>query len=101
MIAIVTKIQFRKGEVDEAIKDYKEHIIPSRHLRKGSQGGCLLVDRKSGKGINISFWDNEDYHVDTYNEAQYIVKKDIFKEHFESFEAPFVGLHTFEVCTQG
>jgi hypothetical protein len=101
MIAVVTKIQFKKDEVEDAIKDYQEHIIPSRHLRKGSQGGYLLVDRKTGKAINISFWENEDYHGDGDNETQYMLKKDIFKKHFESFEAPFAGLHLFEVCTQG
>ena len=101
MFAQLTAVEIKKGEVEAAINAYKEHIIPSRHLRKGAQGGYFLVDRKTGKGIVISFYDSPEYHGVADKESQFEEKKKIFKSHLESFAGPSAGLGLFEVCTQG
>ena len=98
MFARVTAIEIKKGEVEAAINAYKEHIIPSRHLRKGVQGGCFLVDRNTGKGIVISFYDSAEYHGVADKESQFEERKKIFKSHFASHHN---DLGLYEVCTQG
>ncbi|MFC1978601.1 hypothetical protein ACFLVP_01285 [Chloroflexota bacterium] len=98
MFARVTGFQIKEGEVEAAINAYRDNIIPSRHLRKGSQGGYLLIDHKTGKGIVISFYTGEEYHGIANNESQFEEKKKIFKSHFAS---PHVDIGLYEVCTEG
>ena len=103
MFASVTVIQFKKGEVDEAINIYNECVIPARKAEPGyvSPGGYLLIDRKTGKGIAITFWRDEEEHIayrasgqDAYFMEQ--IKK--FQDHMVSV---LPGGGRYEVCTQG
>ncbi|MFC1979191.1 hypothetical protein ACFLVP_04310 [Chloroflexota bacterium] len=98
MFARVTEIEIIKDEIDEAIRVYKEEVIPLRHLRKGSRGGYLLVDRETGKSIAITFWESREYQGNSDEESQYVVKQKIFKSHLSSDR---VDLGLYEVCTEG
>jgi hypothetical protein len=45
--------------IDEAVRIYKENVTPARQSKKGSRAGYFLTDRKTGKGVAITLWDNE------------------------------------------
>lgn len=60
MFARLTIMQIDMEKIDEAIKLYKKSVIPAAKEQKGFRGAYLLADRKTGKGISITFWRNEE-----------------------------------------
>ena len=60
MFARVSTGQVKSEKMDEFSKIYEESIIPAAKSQKGFCGDWLLTNRETGKGIAISFWDNED-----------------------------------------
>jgi len=60
MEARVITVQVDIYRIDKAIKIYEESVAPAVKLREGGLGAILLVDRKSGKAISITMWENED-----------------------------------------
>ncbi len=56
MFARVTFVQLFPDTVDEAIGIYQDSYLPEAKQQQGNEGGYLLVDRTTGKGISISFW---------------------------------------------
>jgi heme-degrading monooxygenase HmoA len=60
MFARLGIFQFNAVMLDEAVKRYEERVIPAIRSQKGSRGAYLITDRKSGKGISITFWDSEE-----------------------------------------
>ncbi|MFC1978596.1 putative quinol monooxygenase [Chloroflexota bacterium] len=103
MITSVTSISIKREQVDEAIKVYREELIPVRQAGKGSPGngscgGYLLVDRDTGKGIAITFWPSAE-DLDASEKSHYYVEPlRKFKGYLAS---PHVDLGRYEVCTQG
>ena len=60
MEARVITVQVDVYRMDKAIKIYEESVAPAVKLRDGGLGALLLVDRKSGKAISITLWENEE-----------------------------------------
>lgn len=60
MFARLTIVQAQIDKIDEVEKVFKEGIIPVAKEQKGARGLYLLTDRKTGKGIALSFWDSEE-----------------------------------------
>jgi len=60
MFARVVTIQLKSDTLDEAIKFFMENMVPATKSQKGYKGGYLLTDRKTGKGISVAFWDNQE-----------------------------------------
>ncbi len=60
MFARLTIVQVQMDKIDEIIKIFGESIIPAARSQKGSRGIYMLTDRKTGKGISLSFWDSEE-----------------------------------------
>lgn len=56
MYARVTFVQFLPDKIDEAIGIYQDSYLPDAKQQKGNEGGYLLIDRETGKGISISLW---------------------------------------------
>jgi hypothetical protein len=59
MFARVSTILGKPELLDDGIQDYKEHVIPAVKKMAGFKQAILMVDRKSGKNIGITFWDTE------------------------------------------
>jgi len=59
MFARMTIMPIRMDRIDEAIRIYKESVIPEARRQAGFQGACLLTDRQAGKGTAVTFWKNE------------------------------------------
>jgi heme-degrading monooxygenase HmoA len=54
-------------DVDKAVQAF-EDALSSVQQMEGQQGATLLVDRKSGKAITITYWDSEE-HLEASVEA--------------------------------
>ena len=59
MHARVTIFQTKPGKMDEAIRMYRDSVVPGSKQQKGLKGIYLLTDRNTGKGISIALWQTE------------------------------------------
>ncbi len=59
MFARVSTIQGKPGSIDVGVRDYKEQTLPAVMKMKGFKDALLMVDRKSGKMLGITFWETE------------------------------------------
>jgi heme-degrading monooxygenase HmoA len=59
MFARVSTILGKPERMDDGIQDYKNNVLPAVKKMTGFKQAILLVDRKSGKNIGITFWDTE------------------------------------------
>jgi heme-degrading monooxygenase HmoA len=59
MYARVIFAQFRPEQTDEIIQLYRESVVPEHRKQHGSKGTMVLIDRASGKGISLTFWETE------------------------------------------
>lgn len=59
MFARITIIHVYLDRIDEAVELYRKSFIPDAKKQKGYRGDVLLIDRKTGKGNSITFWESE------------------------------------------
>ena len=59
MFARVSTILGKPERVEEGISNYQEQMIPAAKKMTGFKQALLMVDRKSGKMVGITFWDTE------------------------------------------
>ena len=59
MYARLTTVYVKLDKIDEAIKIYKEDVIPAAEAQHGCRGCYLLTDRKTGKGIAFTMWETK------------------------------------------
>ena len=59
MYARVTTVQVSPDRVDEAIRLWRDSVMPAAKQQKGFKSGRLLVDRKTGKAISVGLWETE------------------------------------------
>lgn len=60
MFARVTTIQIRTDTIDEAIKIFKESVVPAAQSQKGFKGILFFLDRETGKGHSVTLWDSQE-----------------------------------------
>ena len=59
MFAGVVFAQFKPGTLDEAIRIYRDDVVPSAKQQKGYVSHTLLIDRQTNKVISIAMWATE------------------------------------------
>jgi heme-degrading monooxygenase HmoA len=59
MFARVSTILGKPERIEDGIRSYKEQVIPAVKKMPGFKQAFLMVERKSGKTIGITFWDTE------------------------------------------
>jgi heme-degrading monooxygenase HmoA len=52
-----TRIQTPPDKLDEAIETFRTEVLPSARSVSGFFGGVLLADRKTGSGMEITYWE--------------------------------------------
>jgi heme-degrading monooxygenase HmoA len=82
MFARLTVVQVSLDKLDETIKIYEENVIPAAKSQKGYRGVYLLSDRKTGKGVSITIWDNEEDAIANEQTGYYQEQVGRFKEFF-------------------
>lgn len=60
MYARVSIIEAPADKLDEGTTRIREEIVPVLRQLSGSQGIITLVDRTTGKSLNITLWDTEE-----------------------------------------
>ena len=59
MFARLTTLSFRIEKYDEGIRLFDTSIVPAARAQKGFRAAYLLADRKAGRSIVLTFWDDE------------------------------------------
>ena len=68
MYARMLSIQVLPEELDEAIRMYRQLIVPAAQKQHGFRGLLFLTDRTSGMVRSILMWDSQD---DNFEEPTY------------------------------
>jgi len=82
MFARLTLCTVKSDKLDETIKIFEESVIPAAKSQKGFREGYLLTDRKTGKGISITLWDNEEDAIANEQSGYYQKQVSKFKDCF-------------------
>ncbi len=59
MYAGVIRSKFKKADLNQAVKDFKESALPALATHQGNRSGMLLVDRETGDSISIGIYEDE------------------------------------------
>jgi heme-degrading monooxygenase HmoA len=59
MYARLTKMQVRLERVEQSIKIFNESVLPAAKQQKGYRGLFLFMNKKTGEGTTLSFWNSE------------------------------------------
>jgi len=82
MFARLTIVPVKIDKIDETVKIFKENVVPAAKSQKGFRGAYQLIDRKTGKGISITFWDSEDDAIANEQSGYYQEQLSKFKDCF-------------------
>src|SRR6266567_1178041 len=59
MHAGVIRSTFKKSDLNQAVKEFKETALPALAAHQGNRSGMLLVDRDSGETVSIAIYEDE------------------------------------------
>jgi heme-degrading monooxygenase HmoA len=59
MFARLTTLSFRIEKADEGIRIFDTSVVPAAKAQKGFRAAYLLADRKAGRCVALTFWDDE------------------------------------------
>jgi heme-degrading monooxygenase HmoA len=59
MFARVSTIQGKPERIEDGIRNYKEQVVPAAKKMPGFEQAFLMINRKNGRMIGITFWDTE------------------------------------------
>ena len=59
MYARLTTMSFRVEKADEGVRIFETSVVPAARAQKGFRAAYLLGDRKSGRSVAITLWDDE------------------------------------------
>ena len=82
MFARLTIVQVKPDKIDDVIKIYEDHVVPSAKGQKGYKGIFLLTDRKTGKGISLTMWESEQDATANEKSGYYQQQVGRFKDYF-------------------
>jgi hypothetical protein len=52
----VLRLNGSPEKIDEGVEAYKSRVVPALRERDGYSGARLIVDRRTGAAMSISFW---------------------------------------------
>jgi heme-degrading monooxygenase HmoA len=59
MYARLTTVSFQVDKADEGIRIFNESVVPAAKTQKGFRAFYVLTDRKAGRCVAVTFWDDE------------------------------------------
>lgn len=98
MNAAVVKTRYKKSDVDKAIKDYKDSVLPAISMHEGARSAVLLVNRETGDGVSIAFYENEAAAKAFAPKAEKLIES--FKKYMEGDTTPTRELYEIATSTQ-
>jgi len=60
MYAQVTTIETSPARLDDAVRFFREQVVPQLQQMDGFEEFIALSDRQSGKLVGVTLWENED-----------------------------------------
>lgn len=60
MYARLTRLQLRLERIEQSIKIFNESILSAAKKQKGYCGLFLFMNKRTGEGTTLSFWDSEE-----------------------------------------
>jgi heme-degrading monooxygenase HmoA len=60
MHAQVTTIETSPARLDDAVRFFREQVLPQLQQMDGFEEFIALSDRQSGKLVSVTLWENED-----------------------------------------
>lgn len=85
MFARLTNVQFKINKLEEAVKAFKESIVPETTSLKGSSAAYLLMDKTTGDSVIITFWDSEEDAFSNEANRDYQRRVAEFSDLFKSY----------------
>jgi heme-degrading monooxygenase HmoA len=92
MFVRVSTLQGDPAMIDDATTYLREKIVPAARQLEGNRGVLSLVDRASGKGIHLTFWETEEA-MRSSEEAANQMREDAAS----ALEEDIVGVDRYEV----
>ena len=93
MFARVSTFTGTSDQVDEAVSQVRESVIPRLEQLDGYRGSYLLVDRENGKTLAVTFWESEEAMRASEEEAN-----TLRSEAADAFGTQMVGVERYEVA---
>ncbi len=84
MHARMVSMQVLPTDMKEAVRVYRDSVIPTANEQRGFRGALMLTDPDTGVGVSITMWESEaDMHA---SEAS-----GFYHEKLDKFDALFVS----------
>jgi hypothetical protein len=58
MFLRATRVQTAPDKVEEAIQNFEANVLKAVRAAPGNQGAALLVNRQTGSGIGVTYWES-------------------------------------------
>ncbi len=93
MFARVSTYTGTSDEIDEAIRQFRENVLPSVEQLDGFKGAYFLVDRQNGKSLTVALWESEEA-MRTSEEATNSLRSKVA----DALGTQMVGVERYEVA---
>lgn len=60
MHAGVVSFRAQPGKMEEAVRTYRDMVMPTLQEQKGYKGGLLMTDAETSKGYVVGLWETQD-----------------------------------------
>jgi len=94
MHARITRVVIQPGKINDAIKTYRDVILPASRKQDGFVDAILLIDRDTSTGISLTFWESEIAMTDSEISAYYVEQL----RKMAQFFAGMPGCEAFEIA---
>jgi heme-degrading monooxygenase HmoA len=92
VFARVSSYTGASDEIDEAIRQVRENMLPKLKQLDGYMGAYLLVDRQNGKSLAVTLWESEEA-MSASEEAADSLRSDVA----DALGTQMVGVERYEV----
>jgi heme-degrading monooxygenase HmoA len=93
VFARVSTFTGTSDEVDEAISQVREDVLPRVEQLDGYKGAYLLVDRQNGKSLSVTLWESEEA-MRASEEAANTLRSEVA----DALGTQMVGVERYEVA---
>ncbi len=93
MFARVSTFTGTSDQVDEAVSQAREDVMPRLEQLDGYRGSYFLVDRENGKTLAVTFWESEEAMRASEEEAN-----TLRSEAADALGTQMVGVERYEVA---
>ena len=93
MFARVSTFTGASDQVDEAVRQVREDVLPRTEQLDGYRGSYLLVDRENGKSLAVTFWESEEAMRESEESAS-----TLRSEIADALGTQMIGVERYEVA---